>query len=74
MRPRHEALPLNERDWNCVSVQSPLGVVMLARRRPARLSWPARTGREFADWITRQFAPSNPPDSAGKRVRSRRSA
>lgn len=69
MRSRHEAF--NEQDWSCVSLQAPLGTVILARKLPAR---PARCTRSGAlsDWISRRFAPSNPPDSAAKRSRSRR--
>ena len=70
MQLRHEAMAFNEHAWACVSVQVPLGTVVLARKLPTRLARPSGT---VSDWINRRFAPSNPPDSATKRVRSRRS-
>ena len=67
MRSRSEAPLFNERDWACVSVQAPLGTVILARRLPAM----APSGA--SDWASRLFEPSNPPGPTTKRARSRRS-
>ena len=71
MQTRHEATAFNEREWACVSLQVPLGTVVLARRLPAR---PARPSGTVYDWISRRFAPRILTDPATKRVRSRRSA
>lgn len=71
MQSRHES-PFNEREWACVSVQAPLGVVVLARKLPAAQRHPSRPSGIISNWINRRFAPSSPRDSATKRFRSRR--
>jgi hypothetical protein len=58
--------PFNERDWAFMSVQAPLGRMILARKLP--VSNPTTT------WLSRRFAPSNPRDLTVKRLRSRRAA
>ena len=70
MQPRNEVTSFNEREWACVSVQGPLGTVVLARKLPTR---PARPSGTVSDWISRRFAPRILSDPATKRVRSRRS-
>lgn len=67
---RHEARQFNEQEWACMSVQAPLGTVLLARRLPPPPA-PARAGGTIV--ISRRSAPSNPPGSATKRLRLRRS-
>ena len=67
MRTRHEALSFNEHDWTCVTFQLPLGVVTLARRLPG-----AAAMENGASELSRQFASSNRPGSAVKRIRWRR--
>ena len=64
---RHEAR-FNEREWACMSVQAPLGTVILARKLPAGVP----VSRAVSAAI-RRFAPSNPPDSAAKRTSIRTS-
>ena len=73
MRSRSEAPLFNDRDWACVSVQAPLGTVILARKLPAIAPRCMRRSGAVSDWISRLFEPSNPPGSTAKRVRSRRS-
>jgi hypothetical protein len=72
MRSRREAVSFDSKEWVWVSVQSPLGAVMLARRLPA-VAHPNPAGRELVDGLSRRFDLSNHPDLATKRVRSRRS-
>ena len=67
---RHEAR-FNEREWACMSVQAPLGTVLLARKLPVN-NTALRAGGAKAAEVIRRFAPSNPPDSAAKKPRSRR--
>ena len=67
---RHEAR-FNEREWACMSMQAPLGTVLLARKLPA-LEATLRAGGAKGAETMRRFAPSNPPDSAVKKPRSRR--
>jgi hypothetical protein len=67
MQSRHESSSFNERDWNYVSVQSPLGQVRLARRLPSAGQF-RRSGK-----IIRRSVLSNLLDLAVKPVRSRRS-
>ena len=67
---RHEAPAFKEREWICVSLKAPLGPVLFARKLPVRAARPSGT---MSDWITRRFAPSNPPDPGVKRLRVRRS-
>ena len=67
---RHEAR-FNEREWACMSVQAPLGTDLLARKLPA-IDASLRAGGAKTAEIIRRFAPSNPPDSAAKKPRSRR--
>ena len=73
MRSRSEAPLFNERDWACVSLQAPLGPVILARKLPVISPRVARSSGAVSDWINRLFEPSNPPGSTTKRARSRRS-
>ena len=63
---RYEAR-FNEREWACMSVQAPLGTVILARKLPVGVP----VARAVSAAI-RRFAPSNPPDSGAKKARSRR--
>jgi hypothetical protein len=67
---RHEAR-FNEREWACMSVQAPLGTVILARKLPV-IAPPMRASGATIVWSNRRFAPSNPPDSTVKKPRSRR--
>ena len=67
---RHEAR-FNEREWACMSVQAPLGTVLLARKLPVHNAALRASGAKAAETI-RRFAPSNPPDSGAKKPRSRR--
>jgi hypothetical protein len=67
---RHEEPMFNEREWTCVSMQAPLGTVVLARRLPAHTARPSGT---VTDWISRRFAPRILTDPAAKRPRARRS-
>ncbi len=67
---RHEAR-FNEREWACMSVQAPLGMVILARKLPV-IAPPLRAGGAKAAPAIRRSAPSNPPDSGAKKARSRR--
>ena len=71
MRSRNES-PFDEQEWACVSVQAPLGAVILARKLPAGPFHLARASGAASNWISRRFAPSNPRDLAMKRLRSRR--
>ncbi len=71
MRRRNES-PFNEREWACVSVQAPLGAVILARKLPTEPTHAARASGMMSDWIMRRFAPSNPRDLTTKRLRWRR--
>jgi hypothetical protein len=70
MRTKHESSSLNAREWTLVTVQSPLGAVMLARRLPVISKRDTRANGEVP--INRRFASSNPLDPVTKRVRSRR--
>lgn len=70
MRSRREAVVLDERNWTCVRVQSPLGVVTLARKLPATVARPLRPGG--TTWISRRFVPNTQRSSATKRIRWRR--
>ena len=65
---RHEDPRFDEREWACVTLQAPLGTVVLARRLPlaARAGGPAIPAN-------RRSASSNPPGSTTKRLRIRRS-
>ena len=67
---RHEAR-FNEREWACMSVQAPLGMVILARKLPV-IAPPLRAGGAKAAPAIRPSAPSNLPDSGAKKARSRR--
>ena len=69
MQSRNEVVPFDNHEWVCVSVQSPLGAVILARRLPAATLEPEESSKA----VNRQFGPSNHRDSAAKRPRSRRS-
>jgi len=71
MQSRNES-PFNEQEWACVSVQAPLGAVILARKLPAEPFHLARASGAASNWISRRFALSNPRDSVMKRLRSRR--
>jgi hypothetical protein len=66
---RHDARLFNERDWACMSVQAPLGTVILARKLP--VVTPVGRGAATALAI-RRSASSNPPDSTARKPRSRR--
>ncbi len=70
MHNRHDSRLFNEREWACMSVQAPLGTVILARILPA--SPPPMKARVAAVWSSRRFAPSNQPDSAVRKLRLRR--
>ena len=71
MQNRHEPTSVDGKEWACVSVQSPLGAVRIARRLPASAR---RAGTRRADaGIIRQFAPSSPPGLTMRRLRLRRS-
>ena len=72
MQSRRERPAFNERNWNCVSVQSPLGAVLLARKLPSAAARPSRPSGTLSNWINRRFALSNQRDSATKRIRWRR--
>ena len=67
---RHEAR-FNEREWACLSVQAPLGTVILARKLPV-VAPPWHAGGAKAAPAIRRFAPSSLPDSTAKKPRSRR--
>ncbi len=69
MQSRHES-SFNERDWNYLSVQSPLGQVRLARKLPTLAP---RLRSDLQGRIIRRSASSNLPDSATKPARHRRS-
>jgi hypothetical protein len=71
MRSGREVLSFNNKEWLCVSVQSPLGAVTLARRLPP-LGTPEAEKRHLAPRVTRQFDLSNHPGLTTRRVRSRR--
>ena len=70
MRSRRDRPGFNEPNWSCVSVQSPLGEVLLARKLPANGARTLRSGSTTT--FSRRFVPSNQRDSATKRVRWRR--
>ena len=73
MKNRFEAPYQDGLDWMCVSVQSPLGVVKLARKLPTlKARNQRRPGGGVADGSIRQFEPSIRPVPATPRVRSRR--
>jgi hypothetical protein len=69
MKTRQEMAGFKPQDWSCVKVQSPHGVVTLARRLPA-----VRPSSAMSNWITRRFASSNPQGLIVRRLRLRRSA
>ena len=71
MQNRNES-PFHEQGWACVSLQAPLGVIILARKMPADPARMIRSSGAAATWINRRFAPSNPRDLTTKRLRSRR--
>lgn len=64
--------PFNEMEWVCVSLQAPLGTVILARKLPM-VPPVTLPNSAVALSIIRRSGPSNQPNSATKRVRSRRS-
>jgi hypothetical protein len=72
MQSRHERLSFDSKEWVCVSVLSPLGAVMIARRLPAIARRGARVANGASNGATRRFDLSNHQGSAMKRVRSRR--
>ena len=72
MKNRHEAASFDPSQWVCVSVQSPLGAVTLARRMPLITRRSAAIKRELLDGVTRRFDLSTQPDPAARRARSRR--
>ncbi len=72
MQSRHEALSFGNKDWVCVSVQSPLGAVMLARRIPLIPRRVVRVRSGVLNGASRQFGLSSQPGLAMKRARSRR--
>ena len=73
MLKRHEPKLFDEREWACMSVQAPLGTVILARKLPVLPARPTRSSGAVTDWINRRFGTNNPPGSATKRLRIRRS-
>jgi hypothetical protein len=72
MRNRHEPLSFDLKEWACVSVQSPLGAIRIARRLPVAARRAAKRVRPDAGTI-RRFAPSSPAGLIMRRVRLRRS-
>jgi hypothetical protein len=71
MQSKREKISFNQRDWIFVTVQSPLGAVMLARKVPPATSRAARTSA--AEGLNRRSAPRILSDPSGKKARSRRS-
>jgi hypothetical protein len=61
----------NQREWACLSVQAPLGKVILARKLPDAAPAHHAAGATI-EWSSRRFAPSNPPGPAAKKARPRR--
>ena len=73
MRNRHEGGSFGGKEWACVSAQSPLGPVTLARRLPAVPHRAPRASEDVLNWVIRRFEPSSQPGLIMMRVRVRRS-
>jgi len=73
MRNRRESMSIGGKEWACLSAQSPLGPVMLARRLPAVTRRAPRASEDATKGVIRRFEPSSQPGSIMMRVRVRRS-
>lgn len=73
MRKRHEGLSFGGKEWACVSAQSPLGLVTMARRLPTAGRRAPTKSENVSDEIIRRFEPSSQPGSVVLRLRVRRS-